>query len=222
MNNKNAVEQHIEQALVPKPSQAKLIEQRFYDDFDDVYKYYTDKSGLSKLSEKQEEQLGRWRWIREWIVSWQADSDREIIEAIITEFSISERQAYIDLKNTKRFFSSMETVEKEHEKSLMITRLKRNIKALQADGSIKARIAMVKAEELLSKIMGIQEPEHQQPVPVVVTVTPVFDPSILGVEEIDDDRLEKLLKAFGKKKEEERRLEVEDVDFEMIMNGKST
>lgn len=215
----NALEQHIEQALIPKPSQAKLIEKRFYDDFDDIYRYYHDASGKLELTDKQNEQLSRWRWIREWMVSWNADTDREIIQAILVEFDISERQAYIDLKNTKRFFAAIEPVQKEYEKVMMIGRLKRTIKKLTADGSAKALAAAAKAEEILAKVMGIFEPENQMPVPVLVEITPIFDPSILGVEPIPEERLAKLLKAFGQKKEEERRLEIEDVDFEMVMHG---
>ncbi len=215
----NALEQHIEQALIPKPSQAKIIEKRFYDDFDDIYRYYHDATGKLELTDKQNEQLSRWRWIREWMVSWNADTDREIIQAILVEFDISERQAYIDLKNTKRFFASIEPVQKEYEKVMMIGRLKRTIKKLTADGSAKALAAAAKAEEILAKVMGIFEPENQMPVPVLVEITPIFDPSILGVEPIPEERLTKLLKAFGQKKEEERRLEIEDVDFEMVMHG---
>ncbi|NBB18835.1 hypothetical protein GVN20_05655 [Runella sp. CRIBMP] len=215
----NALEQHIEQSLATGETHAEIVARRFYDDFDDIYRYYHDPTGKLELSGKQKAQLSRWRWIREWLLQNENDTDREVILAIKMEYELSEKQAYIDLKNTKRFFASMEPVQKEFEKIMMIERLKKQYKRLKADGSIKAEAVAAKVEELLMKVMGLAEPEMQMPVPVVVEIKQVFQPSILGVDDIPEDRLAKMLKAFGQKKEEERRREIEDVSFEMILNN---
>lgn len=218
-NKDNALEQHIEQSLATGETHAEIVARRFYDDFDDIYRYYHDSTGKFELSGKQKAQLSRWRWIREWILKNDNDTDREIIIGIKLEFEISEKQAYIDLRNTKRFFSSMEPVQKEFERVMMVERLKKQYKRLKADGSIKAEAVAAKVEELLMKVMGLAEPEMQLPVPVVVEIRQIFDPSILGVDDIPEDRLAKMLKAFGQKKEEERRREIEDVDFETILSN---
>lgn len=225
MAKKNkALEQHIEQSLVPKPSTAHITERRFYDDFDDIFRFYHDSTGKLELSAKQQEQLDRWKWIRAWILNFDYLSDRDIIIAIQKNYTISEKQAYVDLKNTKRFFASMDKVEKEFEKIMMIQRLKKQQHRLKnAYFDPKNEAVLVKNEELLAKITGMLEPDNLMPVPVVVEIQPVCDVTVLGIDPIPEDRLVKLLKAFGQKKEEKRRLEIEDVDYELILkDGKPT
>ena len=217
-NKDKALEQHIERSVMPI---AKKIEQRFYDDFDDIYAWYHDSTGKIELSSKQKEQLERWNFAREWYTTWEGVANRELVAAIVKQYGISEKQGYIDVQNMKRFYASLENFNKDFEKVMMLERLRKAKRRLQADGSVKAEIAMIKLEELLAKVGGLFEPENQIPAPIVVEINPVSDPTILGLEVIEEAELAKILKAYSKKKEVHQKQEYQDVDFEMILNDGS-
>lgn len=212
-----ALEQHIERSAMPVPI-AKKIEQRFYDDFDDIYAWYHDPTGKIELTSKQKEQLERWNWAWEWYKQWDGLSNRELVTAISKQFGVSEKQGYTDLKNMKRLYAVLENFDKDFEKVMMIERLKKSRRRLQADSSVKAEIALIKLEDLWAKVGGFFEPENQIPAPVVVEIAPVSDPTLLGLEVIEEGELTKILKAYGKKKEMQLKQEYEEVDFEMILN----
>lgn len=217
-NKDKALEQHIERSVMPI---AQKIEQRFYDDFDDIYAWYHDSTGKIELSNKQKEQLERWNWAWEWYKQWDGLSNRDLVTAITKQFRVSEKQGYTDLKNMKRLYSLLENFDKDFEKVMLITRLKQSRKRLHADGSVKAEIALIKLEDLWAKVGGFFEPENQIPAPVVVEINPVSDPTILGLEVIEEAELAKILKAYSKKKEVHQKQEYQDVDFEMILNDGS-
>jgi hypothetical protein len=214
-----ALEQHIERSAMPI---AHKIEQRFYDDFDDIYAWYHDPTGKVTLSEKQKEQLERWNFAREWYTTWEGVANRELVTAIVKQFGVSEKQGYVDVQNMKRFYASLENFNKDFERVMMLERLRKQKRRLQADGSVKAEIALIKLEELLAKVGGLYEPENQIPAPVVVEIAPVSDPTLLGLEVIDETELLKVLKVYGKKKEIQQTKEFEDVDFEMIHSDGSS
>lgn len=210
-----ALEQHIERSVMPI---AKKIEQRFYDDFDDIYAWYHDPTGKIELTSKQKEQMERWNFAREWYTTWEGVANRELVSAIVKQFGISEKQGYVDVQNMKRFYASLENFNKDFEKVMMLERLRKQKRRLQADGSVKAEIALIKLEELLAKVGGLFEPENQIPAPVVVEIAPVSDPTLLGLEVIEEVELAKILKAYGRKKEIQLQKEYEEVDFEMILS----
>lgn len=193
----------------------KSLAERFEDDFDAIYRYYTNSN--SNLSEKQLEQLGRWRWCREWYLTYQPSSNRELVNVLMTQFEISEKQAYIDVQNTMRFFASMEKVNKEAEKAAMVERLKRRQKKMDelAEVDLKAAGEANKADKLLADVLGFMEPENVIPPPVIVYIFPVFDPTLLGFEPIEN--LDQKLRLYKEKKKKET--EVVDVDFEDIMDN---
>ncbi|AYQ31390.1 hypothetical protein [Runella sp. SP2] len=193
----------------------KSLAERFEDDFDAIYRYYTNSN--SNLSEKQFEQLERWRWCREWYLTYQPSSNRELVSVLITQFGISEKQAYIDVQNTMRFFASMEKVNKEAEKAAMVERLKRRQKKMDdlAEIDLKAAGEANKADKLLADVLGFMEPENVIPSPVIVHIFPVFDPTLLGFDPIEN--LEHKLRIFKEKKRKEA--EIVDVDFDEIMDN---
>lgn len=209
-----ALEQHLERSMMP--TRAQKIERCFYDDFDDIYHYYHDRTGKITLSDKQKEQLERWNWAREWYTMWEGISNRELVAAVEKQFGIGTKQAYIDVANMKRMYTSLETANKDFEKTMMLERLRKQKKRLQADGSVKAEMALIKLEELMAKLLGFFEPDTQMPVPVVVEIGADFDPTILGLEVIPQNELLKVLKAYGKKKELELKREIEDIDAEVV------
>jgi hypothetical protein len=213
-----SLEQQMDRNLVPAPvPEKKSIVQRFYDDYDDIYRVFHDQTGKLKLSKTQEDQLSRWRFAREWVLLYNPRSDRDIVSAIIYEYKVCESQAYVDVKNMKRFFATLETANKEYEKVMMIEQLKHLIAKLQVDGSVKAMQAEIKARELLSKIYGFTDPENTIPPPVIVNITPVIDATALGFEPIEN--LPKVLMLYGKKKEERRIKEIQDIDFEELIEN---
>lgn len=206
------MKKHTEVAIVKSP---KNIDERFQDDFDAIYRHYTNPK--SQLSEKLQEQLSRWTWCREWYVNFEPDSHRELVLALMKQFEISEKQAYIDVKNTMKFFASMEKVNKEAEKVLMVQRLKKRRKHLDtlAVDDPKAAGEATKTDKLLSEILGFMEPDSLVPTPVVIEINPVFDPTILGFQPIEN--LDLKLRKYKERKKKEA--QVVEVEFEEIMEN---
>ncbi|WP_028665620.1 hypothetical protein [Runella zeae] len=193
----------------------KSLDERFQDDFDAIYRHYTNPN--SKLSEKQQEQLQRWTWCREWYITYEPFTNRELVNVMMQQFEISEKQAYIDVYNTMKFFASMEKVNKEAEKVMMVHRLKKRRHKLDAivDTEPKAAGEATKADKLLAEVLGFMEPDNLIPAPVIIEINPVFDPTLLGFEPIQNLEL-KLKKYRERKKNESQAI---DVTYDELMEN---
>lgn len=157
-------------------NEPKSLGERFEDDFDAIYRHYMNPK--AELSEKQKVQLSRWTWCREWFLEFEPNTKQEIVIALRRQFEISEKQAYTDVQNSMRFFASMEQVNKEMEKVMMVSRIKKRRKALDENGLLDPKAAgeATKADKLLAEILGFMEPDRAIPTPVVIEINPVFDP----------------------------------------------
>lgn len=214
-------DQVLERSLISIPTASSELERRFYDDFDAIYRYYTDPTGKLELTAKQAEQLARWNWIWGQIVDYHRSTNRDLVVSITNKFGIGEKQAYIDLANTRKFYASMEKVAKDFDKVIMIRKLRDQEARLTKTGklNVKAELALTKNIALQANVLGLMEPENLTPAPVVVYVEQVYDVSVLGIEPMEPEQLLKMVKALGRKKEEQRQLEYQDVDFEEIKDG---
>lgn len=188
----------------------------YADDFDAVYKWYTNQDKY-KLTDVQKRQLERWRFAREWYTNFDPFNDIEVVRALMNHFSISQRQAYTDVKNSQRFFSTADQTNEDFEKVMLIERTKRLRKKAIASGSTKGLLIAAKCDATLVKIYGFDREKAQMPEPKIVQVTISSDPATIGALPIPN--VEKHLKAFWKKKEQQELDEIEDVDYDEVMDN---
>lgn len=188
----------------------------YIDDFDAVFKWYGNQDKF-KLTDVQQKQLERWRFAREWYTNFDPPNDIEVVRALVNHFSISQRQAYTDVKNSQRFFCTAEQTNEDFEKVMLIERTKRLRKKAIASGSARGLDTAAKCDATLVKIYGFDREKAQMPEPKIVQVLISSDPSTIGALPIPN--VEMHLKAFWKKKEEKELAEIEDVDFDEVMDN---
>jgi len=197
--------------------QKSEIIKRFEDDFDVIYEAYTNPKKKDKLTHTQRKQLARWKFARQWISDFEPSNDSQVVEALRTEYGVSPRQAYTDIANCKRLFASVTKVNQEFEKIMFIERVSRLRKRSADLGTAKGFDVAARCDITLAKIQGYDREHIELPVPVIVQVTVSTDLSVLGLKPTEN--LPSLLKSFWKKKEDEKMREIEDVDFDDIMNN---
>lgn len=190
---------------------------RFEDDFDAIYEAYTNPRKKDKLTLTQRRQLARWKFARQWISDFEPHSDVQVVEALRSEFGVSPRQAYTDVANCKRLFASVSKVNQEFEKVMYIERLLRLRRKSMELGTAKGFDVASRCDVTLAKIQGYDRAEHELPQPIIVEVNVTTDLSVLGLKPVENKQA--LIKSFWKKKDEEKQREIQEVDFDEILNN---
>lgn len=198
-----------------KKRRAKYDRQRFDNDYDAIYEAYLDPD--KRLTAVQLRQLSRWKLARQWYSEFDPKNDAEVVEALRAEFGISSKQAYTDIANCKRLFGSIDVVNVEFEKVMMIERVKRRMKEMANLPDGFGYPSYMKAEKLLADLLGLTKEKQTLPEPKIVEVVMTANPLELGFEPIENVELH--IKSFWKKKEEQQLLEIQDVDFDELINN---
>lgn len=180
------------------------------DKFDRIFRYYGEENGKVTLPEDLRKELDRWTFIRLLYGSWEPMSAMEIVRSVVKEFKVSESTAWRDLRNSKKLFAHLEKSNLEFERIVVIEQIKQlRAKAIKR-GDLKTA-AMCDGN--LIKVGGYDK-ELEPPKRIVnVIVQPVFDPKLIGAEEIPD--LDKQLQAFtrAKRKKEQEAAETEFTEY---------
>jgi hypothetical protein len=195
-------------------SEAELFEE----DLDKILRWYKDETGRVKLTPKLEERLNRWKMAREYILTFSPPTDRETVRFLMKSFQISEPMAYKDVRNTKRLFASMETVDKEFDRIMLIASVKKHIDRLLATGR-ESQVTSCYA--LLARLGGYDKPTegaNEGGGSLILNVQ--FNPKLLGAKEIPN--LEATVQKFiGDRAKEELMLQVDDIDWIDVKNEES-
>ncbi len=171
---------------------------RFEEKLDKVVKYYLSDPQSSRLSDSLKEQLQRWKFIRMVFSSWQISNPRQVVNAVMKEFGIEERQAYRDVQCAQKLYVRLEETNKEFERILLIESIKKNKAKAEAQGNYKV-VAMYDAN--LIKIGGYDKELEQPKIIQIIKNEMVYDPRLVGGEEIED--LEKITRQFMAKKKKQ-------------------
>lgn len=203
--------------LLPVPDNSQPAKaDPFADDFDDIYKWYLDPD-KHKISAVQEKQLARWKFAREWYTNFEPVNDNEVVRALVRQFSVSERQAYNDVRACQRFFCTVDQVNEEFEKVLLIERTKRlRNKAIKA-GTTKGLEIAAKCDNTLTKIHGFDREKALIPTPINVQVIINSDPATVGAAPTPN--FESLKKSWYKLKDERAQALAQDIDFDDILDN---
>lgn len=215
MKKKTELENHLDQQLsFPKREVITAAQRRYEDNFEEIFLAYTQPEKFV-LSEKLERQVARWKYARELISMEGIDisSNRDLCNYLMAEYEISERQAYIDIKNMQKFFEAADQTNLEFEKILHLERVKRHISKAEALGEKGLRMLSPLNKEL-SNILGIGKDHHKVPAPTNVTIVVQNNPELAGGTRVDD--LDNKVELAIQKAKLKREKSYQDVDFEEI------
>lgn len=191
---------------------------RFEESFDKIVKYYFADPDDTKLSAVLKAQLERWKFVRVVYSSWQVSNKMQVVNALRKEFGIEERQAYRDVECAQKLFVRLEDTNKEFERILLVESIKKNKAKAEAQGNLKAVAAF---DANLIKIGGYDKELEAPTIIQIIKNEMVYDPRLVGGEEIED--IEKLTRQFMTKKKKQLDTEFEDADIiaEELQNARS-
>lgn len=155
----------------------------FEDKYDQILRHWRDRSGTVELDAELETCLNRWLTVRTWLLAAPNETDRYYIDRIEEEFDVKERTAWQLLKDTRRFFADVDTVNTQYERLMQIADLRLRIKAFSLAGDGKAEMA---ARKLLAELTGTTRPDDDAGNKGNTTIINmlVCDPSLLGAKEM--------------------------------------
>jgi hypothetical protein len=183
--------------------------QRFEDAFDHIMRWYRDESGRYQLSPSLEARLGRWKAAREYILTYRPLTDSIVVTFLQQQYGVSEPQAWRDVRDTKRCFASMEKVNKEFERIMLVAQIQ-SLRTTAMNAS-NYKVA-AQCDATLAKMGQFAEPDvdPSSQASKKIELHIAFNPALAGAKPIPN-LLETVRKFIGDKAE--RELMIADVDF---------
>ncbi|WP_128544076.1 hypothetical protein [Larkinella soli] len=187
----------------------KSESERFQEAFDHIMRWYRS-DGQKPLSPPLEARRLRWVAAREYIVLYKPLTDSEIVKYLAKTYGISEPQAWRDVRDTKRFFATMEAVDKEFDKIMLIAQIKdlRTKAILLEDYKTAA-----KCDENLIKLGHFDQPGEGGPAGKTIVLSIDFNPARIGAKPIPN--LQQMVEKFIGERAR-RELMIDDTDFEAV------
>lgn len=187
----------------------KNEEQRFEDAFDQIMRWYKDESGRIQLSPSLEGRRQRWLSAREWMLTYKPLTDTGVVNFLVQHHGVSEPQAWRDVRDTKRFFASMEKANREFERIMLVA----NIKDLRTKAESKGQFKVAaQCDATLAKMGQFDKPDEtdEQATGKHIELLVGFNPKLVGAKEIPN-LLEQVQKFIGDKAA--RELMLDNADF---------
>ncbi len=185
----------------------KSEDARFEDAFDQIMRWYRDESGRYQLSDSLQQRLDRWKSAREWILTYRPLTDSATVQFIIKTHQVSEPQAWRDVRDTKRFFASMEKTDKEFDRIMLVA----DVRSLRAKAEMEGDLKVSAACNATLQRMGVgDEVQAVSSVGKKIQLLISFNPKLIGAKEIPN-LLETVEKFIGENAR--RELMIQDEDF---------
>jgi len=187
----------------------KSEDQRFEDAFDQIMRWYRDESGRYQLSPSLEARLGRWKAAREYILTYRPLTASIVVTFLQQQYGVSEPQAWRDVRDCKRCFASMEKVNKEFERIMLIAQIQSLRTTALATKNLKVA---AQCDATLAKMGQFAEPDvdPSSQASKKIELQIAFNPALAGAKPIPN-LLETVRKFIGDKAE--RELMIANVDF---------
>lgn len=185
---------------------------KWQDKFDLVLKWYRgDTAGLD-LPKDLEVQRLRWMHIYGLLSTGKYPKDTQVISAILKAFpEISQRTAYNYLRDTRRFYASLNEPDLAFERVALIMEMKDDMRIAKKKGDLRSLAALRKVYATLIGADKAAEVVENKTIINIINYNPVM----LGGEEIDEATIDKMvakLLADDKKKQDKEFDTYEDVD----------
>ncbi len=152
----------------------------------------------------------RWKAARVYLLDLNPKTDYDVVQLVADEFGVSEGTAWNDVRDTKRFFASLEQVNAGFDKVL----LRQKILKLEADTMKDQVKAMCHAN--LIKLGGYDRPVAEDNAAKQIIIQLDFNPALVGAKPIPN--LQRIVEKFIGDKAR-RELMIEDTDFEPVADN---
>lgn len=208
-------------ASLIKPRDVKAITT-----YDVILKAHLENK-IEQLPEAQQKMLNRWRQanalMRDGSLVTKGERDitvpytfGKLADFLVTEYKISYRTAYDDIKHAKKFFATAFTKDdKDFARGVMIEWGEQFMFEARADGDFKSAAAFYKA---LSEIKGLLKDDQERPDYENINIPSfnlVADPSVLGFPKVEnpDAAVARILAKRKRSKIDQIIAESEDIPF---------
>lgn len=152
----------------------------FLDDFERVKRYYQDEKKYP-LSDSLMGRLKRWKSAREWILTQKPLTDSFTVQFIVDTHNVSEPQAWRDVRDCKRFFASMEKVNKDFDRIMLIA----DIRSLRTKAEFSGDLRTVASCYAILQKLGVgEETQEESANTKTIELMVGFNPKLLGAKEI--------------------------------------
>ncbi|KAB7728136.1 hypothetical protein F5984_20540 [Rudanella paleaurantiibacter] len=185
----------------------KTEHERFEDAFERIRRYY-DRG--QPLPPDLADRVMYWKAARSYFLGDDPTirTDSDVVDRLCDDFEeLSEGSAWRHVRDCKRYFASMETVNVEFEKVLLKARISKLEQTTSKD-SIRAA-----CHTNLIKLGGFDQPQHSEGGSKTVILNIAFNPALVGAKPVPN-LLQTVEKFIGEKAR--RELMIEDTDFEML------
>lgn len=159
----------------------KSEDARFEDDFEKIMKWYRDETRYP-LTESLQGRLNRWKSAREWMLTMKPLTDSQSVAFLMgAHAGLSEPQAWRDVRDTKRFFASMEKTNKEFDRIMLVA----DIRDLRAKAERVPDLRTVAQCNSTLQKMGVgEEKTDAEGQSKDIEIFVGFNPKLLGAKEI--------------------------------------
>lgn len=160
----------------------KSEDARFLDDFDKIMRWYQDEVKYP-ISDSLNARRLRWISAREWVLTARPLTDSFVVKFLMgAHEGLSEPQAWRDVRDSKRFFASLEKSNKEYDRIMLIAQ----VRDLRAKAEFNGELAVAaKCDTTLQKMGVGDEPEKEESTTSKdINLHICFDPRLVGAKEI--------------------------------------
>jgi len=183
------------------------------DKFQDLM--FRDMDELTALTLVERDQLKRYRFAFTFLLDHPSLPDNVLKDYLMSEFKISQSQAYRDLANMKVILPNIKNAGKEWIRYVVNEELKDAIGEAKAVGKLKERILAIAALGKYNRLDQVDEEELPWDDIIPVPIEPTSDPTVLGIKPLENKQ-EEIRKLIEKYKGE---IEIEDITYEDINNA---
>ena len=178
---------------------------------------FSDIHEIVGLTEIEKHQLLRYRFAFTLLLETPSLEDTKLRDMLMSEYGISQSQAYRDISNMKIILPNIRNAGKEWIRYVVNEELKKAIADATTNGKLKERILAISALAKYNKLDQDEAEELPWDELIPTPIEPPNDPTVLGITKLEneDELIQKLLKKY---KDE---IEIEDVQFEDISDDNS-
>lgn len=187
-------------------------------DWQVIKEFLANRVADIRLSPAQATKLERYQFMYNQLVSGKY-TDVEVISATMKMFGLQQRQVYDDLACTRELFSTVININKQFELSIQLQINRNMLRKAEEMLDFKAYAALEKNRAMmLGQITEVEDNKGE-----MFTgheIEPVFDPSLIGADEVD---MAKLLKDLNSKRKAKIKTELfTDIPHESVNEKKTS
>lgn len=175
---------------------------------------FRDINEMTSLSTVEVQQLLRYRFTFTMLLETPSLSDNKLKDALMSQFGISQTQAYRDISNMKIILPNIRNAGKEWNRYIVNEELKHCIEEAKRTDKLKERILAVSAFAKYNRLDQIDEEEMPWDEIIPQQIEPTNDPTVLGATPLVN-RDEEIRKLYDKYKGD---IEIEDIEYEDLNN----